>query len=82
MSQFFQGILNIFRPAKYLQELTIHDHESLLQAKKNLSPPPLKFWGNASPYWPGPNEKLCVKYQTVTVSHLKSLYQFVDSVKA
>ena len=34
MSQIFHGILRIFLPATILQELTIHDHESLLEAKK------------------------------------------------
>ena len=33
MSQFLWGILNFFQPSTFLQELAIHDHESLLQAK-------------------------------------------------
>ena len=37
-------------------------------------------WGKCPPpYWPYPNGKLCVKNQTVTLSHLKSLYHFVET---
>ena len=39
MSEFFYGILNIILPATFLQELTIHDHESLLQAENFCQEP-------------------------------------------
>ena len=42
----------------------------------------MQFGGIPPPYLPGPNGKLCIKNQGVTVSHVKSLYQFVVSVEA
>ena len=57
MSQFFYGILNIFRPAKFLQELTIHDHESLLQTKKKSVRSPIKILGEC----PLPTDQIPMK---------------------
>ena len=41
----------------------------------------MNLGGMPPPYWLGSNAKLCVKNRAVTVSHLKSLHQFVPSVE-
>ena len=78
---FYEVFKNFDLHCTFLQEITIHEDECLLQAEILYSLNPLKFWkchmnvgGMPPPYWLGSNENLYIKNHGVTVSHLKWLY--------